>query len=1691
MNNGRLNTLDSPEILSVKRKAYEIPSGISKNKNHHQVKNEFRSHNPQLNENMNRHHHHHHQRNFNATSPNSHDIKHTLNENQETNKNHIKTKKQKKVQFKNLDNNNKIILKQEDKTNLAIVLYNKFNCLSNDELSEENEIDNIVTEENNIKLTANIQNSDKTEIQQRFGKKTTNPKLIKNRHIVFHKKCKEEEVKKSSNGLINAKNYSVLEEEKVKESTILPYFCSGGGENALPSCVEECRRLQGAIINNEEEEGDFLNNFVIVQHESAICKNSSANVDIYLGEKPRLRSVDVRDGVLNKNSNNKLIISRNYISDIEFASDSMSQGDYDVCCSSVCKNYAIVNNYANFAPVRDSYHSDNFKCSNNDSSVNKNNNKCNYNVSGLGNYVNFSINFNIFYEIDDSRESNDDNDENTITITEINSDDEDNNTPRRSEDTFNTDSSFWKRRKKRLKVFWDRILEKIHNLRPSITSCIFNKILKCNFRSKLIKFLIIFKKILIKNDFPYFKTFLKKFSLFLNVILRKLRSFKRRNNFNNLFNILSLKFKKLKQFFKFYFRKISERDFKMNKKVIKKYGIIFRDDVLPELLQENNTDLNASENIDHPYIKITVFDAEILALLDTGAQTSLISQDLYDKLRATNKIATLPVTNSFLQGIGNTRRLRVNLQCFLIINISDKIFEYSFIIARGLEPQLILGYDFLTHFKTDINMNTFTFSISNIEDNRAIGVPIVNKDNLNSKTFNISFYDHFYEETHRKYAYQEIEDTYDKFRGFQESQSSKEITKQHMESLLDRINHDDSFSDEDKDLMKRTLLDNYDVFSEEPGLVTNYQCKLVVKPHAVYQSKSYPIPFSKREAAEKEIARMLSLDVIEPSFSHYSSPIVCIEKKDGGVRLCLDSRNLNKILINDQESPPNIVDLLQRFHGTSMYSTLDLAAGYWQIEVEESSRDYLSFVFNGKNYRFKRLAFGIQHAMATFQKAMNEVLGDILETCILYVDDAILAGSNVKELCSKMNLFFKRLIERGVKIKLSKCELFSKHVKFLGHIISAEGVTQDPEKLAAIKDIPPPTSRRQLQRFIGNLQFYRRFNKHMSSYTTRLSHVLSTNKPWKWGPEEQSIFDELKEQFLKSVVLHHPDFAKPFYINADASHHALGAEIYQLDNNGDKQVIAFFSKSLTDCQKRYTTTEKELFSIVQVCLKYRTLLLGRRIICHTDHVALTFFKTAKLTNNRLSRWYLALQEFNLELLHIPGKSNNSADFLSRDCDTSYNPSTIFKCYPVRLPKTTPIYKNVRPLIINTNNFLTLAKLIEHQLRDPHCLNVINLLNDRAIVNKPDFLQQFKIFKNVLFYQPSRRFNVWKIYIPESLIDLIISECHERYSHFGVNKIFAILNDVIYFKNLRKHVQKIVSSCDVCQRIKHNRFDPSGPLKSIIPRQKLETLSADIFGPIPRSRYRHKYIFVVIDLFSKYIQLYPLRKITSEKLIEFILDKWVPTIGSPQRILSDNASYFTSSYWTDSLLAENIEPICTTTYRPQGNPVERSMRVLSTIFRAYCHQKHTSWYQYVEYVEHCINNTMSDSTKLTPHQIMFGTRSKTFLEKIIPFPVDLTANSIDYTLIARRNLLKAAEKRKRYFDKKIKPVTYRVGDKILKKTHYLSDTSKLETRKFFHIFEGPYRLVSIRNNNTVKIVDLDGDNEQTVNVANIKPYKEPI
>jgi len=397
-----------------------------------------------------------------------------------------------------------------------------------------------------------------------------------------------------------------------------------------------------------------------------------------------------------------------------------------------------------------------------------------------------------------------------------------------------------------------------------------------------------------------------------------------------------------------------------------------------------------------------------------------------------------------------------------------------------------------------------------------------------------------------------------------------------------------------------------------------------------------------REIIKRHIDDMLKLGVIRPSRSPWASPVVLVPKQNGKLRFCVDFRQLNKVTEADAYPLPRIDTALESLNGSTFYSSLDLAAGYWQIKLEPESCKYTAFVCTEGLFEFVVLPFGLHDAPAAFQRLMDNVLADLKYRELLwYLDDVLCFSKTFDSHLAALETVFRRFAKAGLMLRPEKCKFLRTKTKFLGHIVSAEGISVDNSKVDAVADFPVPTNRSSLRSFLGLTGYYRRFIKSYAEIADPLHALLKKDVRWMWSDAQRTAFNRLKEVLMSTHVLVHPDFSKQFVLQTDASSTAIGAVLSQED-----RPVAYASRRMTKAERNYAVREQEALAIVWAVKKFRPFLLSAKFTVQTDHASLRWLMETK-TPGKIARWALALSEYTFDIVHRPGRANGNADALSR------------------------------------------------------------------------------------------------------------------------------------------------------------------------------------------------------------------------------------------------------------------------------------------------------------------------------------------------------------------------------------------------------------------------------------------------------------
>ncbi|XP_076269006.1 uncharacterized protein LOC143201674 [Rhynchophorus ferrugineus] len=417
-------------------------------------------------------------------------------------------------------------------------------------------------------------------------------------------------------------------------------------------------------------------------------------------------------------------------------------------------------------------------------------------------------------------------------------------------------------------------------------------------------------------------------------------------------------------------------------------------------------------------------------------------------------------------------------------------------------------------------------------------------------------------------------------------------------------------------------------------------------------AKTYRYPYVHKNEIEKQIAEMLENKIIQPSSSPWSSPVWIVPKKLDASgqrkwRLVIDYRKLNEKTIDDRYPIPNISDILDKLGRAQYFTTLDLASGFHQIEMDPESIQKTAFNVEHGHYEYLRMPFGLKNAPATFQRTMDNVLRGLQgKICLVYMDDIIIFSTSLQEHLESLRKVFDRLTSYNLKIQLDKSEFLKKSVEFLGHVITPEGIKPNPKKVSAIKNFEIPKTPKEIKSFLGLIGFYRKFIKNFAKITKPLTQCLKKNSKVNHDRAFIEAFETCKNILMNDPILQHPDFQKPFILTTDASNFAIGAVLSQ-GTIGNDLPIAYASRTLSTTECNYSTIEKELLAIVWATKYFRPYLFGRKFSIVTDHKPLQWLFSIKEPNSKLVRWRLKLQEFDFTIHYKKGKQNLNADALSR------------------------------------------------------------------------------------------------------------------------------------------------------------------------------------------------------------------------------------------------------------------------------------------------------------------------------------------------------------------------------------------------------------------------------------------------------------
>lgn len=904
-----------------------------------------------------------------------------------------------------------------------------------------------------------------------------------------------------------------------------------------------------------------------------------------------------------------------------------------------------------------------------------------------------------------------------------------------------------------------------------------------------------------------------------------------------------------------------------------------------KILNRNIAESSIDSNTDlRPYADVTICGNVLKGLLDSGAQISCLGRNCINFVK-NNEIpySCFPISKHVRTASGEPQEIIGFIN--IDIHFRNQVHNMRLFLIPSLDQQLYLGTDFWSTFKIAPSLIPPTNFLSSLSlpENKS-------EDNLKLHTLSVD-----------------------------------QIAQ------LERV---------------KMQFPSYSVL----GLgKTDILChKIDVQGATPVKSKHYPVSPPIQKLIDGEIDRMLSMRVIEESNSPWNSPIVLV-RKPNKVRLCLDSRKINSLTKKNAYPLPHVDGLLNRLHDTYYISGIDLKDAFWQISLSDESKEITAFsVPNRGQFQFRYMPFGLCNAAQTMSELMNRVIpAKLRDNVFIYLDDLLVVSATFEDHMALLSEVAKCLHKGGLTINVEQSRFCQTEIKYLGYLIGDGKLRTDPSKVEAVSKFPVPKTIRQLRSFLGLAGWYRRFVRNFSSITSPMSDCLKKSTKFTLTPEAVKAFSELKKALSSAPVLSHPDFSQHFYIQCDASSTGIGSVLFQKDSEENEHPIAFMSKKLNSCQRKYTVTELECYAAVCSVKQYRSIIEGLPFTIITDHSALKWLMSQKDLDGRLARWSLKLQGYNFDIIHRKGSLNTVPDTLSRihmeeiSCDV-----------------------------------LTDLNLEDKAFKEPFYLDLLN-----TIEKHPDSLPDLKIFKGFVLKRTRFRSGLegdedklWALWVPETLTADLIKNYHssKNVGHPGISKTLARLREKYFWPKMANQVKNYIDTCQICKEIKPTNLTQRVPIINETKTERpFQRLYIDFMGGYPRTAKGNTHILTILDHFSKFVFLKPLTKASAQKVVDFLETFVFDCFGVPEFIHSDNGQQFHSKIFQDFLRMYGVTHVATGTHHPQANAVERVNRTILQRIRSLIDDNHKDWDKDLSKIECSLRSEKHSSTGLAPYFCVFG------------------------------------------------------------------------------------------------------------------------
>ncbi|XP_003370753.1 retrovirus-related Pol polyprotein from transposon 412 [Trichinella spiralis] len=728
----------------------------------------------------------------------------------------------------------------------------------------------------------------------------------------------------------------------------------------------------------------------------------------------------------------------------------------------------------------------------------------------------------------------------------------------------------------------------------------------------------------------------------------------------------------------------------------------------------------------------------------------------------------------------------------------------------------------------------------------------------------------------------------------------------------------------------------------------------------------------------------------------------------------MDYRKLNHHTKNDAQPLPKIEETLETLSGATWFSTLDLASGYWQVEVADEDKEKTAFTTPFGLYQFRVMPFGLCNAPATFQRLMETVLcGLHWTTCMVYLDDIIVFSKDATEHLEKLDEVFSRLQGAGLKIKPTKCQLFQEK--------------PDPEKIKAVEQWPTPRCAKELQQFLGLASYYRRFVKGFAQLAEPLHRLSEKGKQWNWTDQCEKAFAFLKTQLTKQPVLAHPNFKILFVVDTDASGDGLGAVLSQIIA-GQERVVAFASRTLSKTERKYCATRREMLALVWALKQFRCFLYGRRFTVRTDHGSLTWLRNFKEPEGQVARW---------EACEQCGQNTSTpcaaVSSIMRKRH-KWEPSLI---WPVWTPTQLEIAQEKDQDIAQMRKWVA-SKIVPTRCPPDSSRTLQSLLSQKdQMIIKDGILFRRRLATHV-DHRAGYQFVVPQILRQEILHGL---PSGPEGGHLGKKKTLWKVRQRFHWPDLSEDVADWCRKCQECSQRKNGSKRHQGQLQPHTAPYPMSRIGVDIIGPFQWTERGNRYILTVQDYFSKWPEAYPIPDMTANTVARTLVNEFICRYGAPESLHSDQGRNFEAALIKELCETFDIHKTRTTPYHPQSNGlVERFHRTLLAMLSARATTDRRNWDLVLPMTLLAYRTSIHESTKATPCRILFGREAALPIDVMYGLPEIPPQTRAEYIWKLRNDLadsckeirekLKTESRRqKKWYDRGTTDYKFNIDDKV--------------------------------------------------------------